>query len=139
MVPRLARLKNYSAKNRVSKPQGLVESLCARLVGETSDEIVSSVSKTRCRHRIKSRCIKARSNNNALLTRVKRRGNNKPFSGGNVILQELSFSSNTNAMYYSGYQTLQINPQDVISASSFDIKQAACAVTVSGLEQIQNS
>jgi len=42
------------------------------------------------------------SNNNALLTRLKRRGNNKPFSGGNVILQELSFSSNTNAMYYSG-------------------------------------
>ena len=40
--------------------------------------------------------------NNALLTRLKRRGNMKPFSGGNVILQELSFSSNTNAMYYSG-------------------------------------
>ena len=36
-------------------------------------------------------------------------------------------------------QTLAINPQDVISAASFDIKQAACAVTVSGLEQIQNS
>jgi len=42
-------------------------------------------------------------------------------------------------MYYSGYQTLAISPQDVISAASFDIKQAACAVTVSGLEQIQNS
>ena len=78
-------------------------------------------------------------NNVALLTRLKRRGNQKPFSGGNVILQELSFSSNTNAMYYSGYQTLQVAPQDVISAASFDIKQAACAVTVSGLEQIQNS
>lgn len=63
----------------------------------------------------------------------------KPFSGGNVILQELSFSSNTNAMYYSGYQTLNVNPQDTISAASFDVKQAACAVTVSGLEQIQNS
>lgn len=77
--------------------------------------------------------------NNALLTRLKQRGRIKPFSGGNVILQELSFSSNTNAMYYSGYETLQINPQDVISASQWDIKQAACAVTVSGLEMIQNS
>src|SRR3990167_2422768 len=103
------------------------------------NKIVTSMPNKRYRHRIKSRCIKIRSNNNALLTRLKRRGNNKPFSGGNVILQELSFSSNTNAMYYSGYQTLQINPQDVISAASFDIKQAACAVTVSGLEQIQNS
>jgi hypothetical protein len=77
--------------------------------------------------------------NNALLTRLKRRGNHKPFSGGNVILQEISFSSNTNAMYYSGYQTLTVNPSDNISAASFDVKQAACAVTVSGLEQIQNS
>ena len=42
------------------------------------------------------------SHNNALLTRLKQRGNIKPFSGGNVILQEISFSSNTNAMYYSG-------------------------------------
>lgn len=56
-----------------------------------------------------------------------------------MILQELSFSSNTNAMYYSGYETLNIAPQDVISASQWDIKQAACAVTVSGLEMIQNS
>ena len=77
--------------------------------------------------------------NSALLTRLKKRGNVKTFSGGNVILQELSFSSNTNAMYYSGYQTLLTSPQDVISAASFDIKQAACSVTVSGLEQIQNS
>ena len=118
------------------------------------DEIVCSCAKNKHKkRRIKSRrdntwtTIQSRSgviadnvsNNNALLTRLKRRGNNKPFSGGNVILQELSFSSNTNAMYYSGYQTLAISPQDVISAASFDIKQAACAVTVSGLEQIQNS
>lgn len=61
-------------------------------------------------------------NNCALLSRMKKRGNQKPFSGGNVILQELSFSSNTNAMYYSGYQALAIQPQDVISASSWDIK-----------------
>lgn len=36
-------------------------------------------------------------------------------------------------------QALNVNPQDVISASAWDIKQAACAVTISGLEQIQNS
>lgn len=77
--------------------------------------------------------------NCALLTRLKRRGNVKPFSGGDQILQEISFSSNTNAMYYSGYQTLATAAQDVISASNWTIKQAACAVTISGLEQIQNS
>ena len=77
--------------------------------------------------------------NCALLTRLKKRGNIKPFSGGTEIMQEISFSSNTNAGYYAGYQTLPTAPQDVISGAIFAIKQAACAVTISGLETIQNS
>jgi hypothetical protein len=79
------------------------------------------------------------SGNNALLSRLRARGNVKPFSGGNVILQELSFAENGNAGWYSGYDPLPINAQDVISAAQFDIKQAAVPVTMSGLEMIQNS
>lgn len=77
--------------------------------------------------------------NNALLTRLKQRGNIKTFSGGNVILQELSFAENANASWYSGYETLPVSAQDVISAAQYDIKQAACPVTISGLEQLQNA
>lgn len=77
--------------------------------------------------------------NNALLSRLKQRGNVKKFSGGNVILQELSFAENANAGYYSGYETLPVAAQDVISAAQYDIKQAACPVTISGLEQLQNA
>jgi hypothetical protein len=77
--------------------------------------------------------------NNALLSRLKQRGNVKRFSGGNVILQELSFAENANAGYYSGYETLPVAAQDVISAAQYDIKQAACPVTISGLEQLQNA
>jgi hypothetical protein len=77
--------------------------------------------------------------NNALLTRCRQKGKKKPISGGNVILQELSFQDNANAMYYTGYEALAIAAQDVISAASFDIKQAACAVTISGLEMLQNA
>ena len=77
--------------------------------------------------------------NNALLARLKQRGNVKPFSGGNVILQELSFAENGNVGYYSGYETLPVAAQDVISAAQYDIKQAACPVTISGLEQLQNA
>ena len=77
--------------------------------------------------------------NNALLMRLKRRGNIKTFSGGNVIFQELSFASNGNAGWYSGYETLPIAAQDVISSSQYNIKQAACPVTISGLEQLQNA
>ena len=77
--------------------------------------------------------------NNALLARLKQRGNVKKFSGGNVILQELSFAENGNAGWYSGYETLPVAAQDVISAAQYDIKQCAVPVTISGLEQLQNA
>src|SRR5690606_19102185 len=79
------------------------------------------------------------SNNNALLQRLKRRGNIKTFSGGNVILQELSFAENGNASWYSGYETLPIAAHAVSSAAQYDITQAACPVTISGLEQLHNA
>ena len=77
--------------------------------------------------------------NNALLTRLREKGKMKPFSGGSTILQELSFQANSTAMYYSGAETLNISPADVISAAQFPIKQAAVAVTINGLEMLQNS
>jgi hypothetical protein len=89
--------------------------------------------------RLTARSRNTRTNNNALLSRLKQRGNTKTFSGGNVILQELSFAENGNAGYYSGYETLPVAASDVISAAQFDIKQAACPVTISGLEQLQNA
>jgi len=39
----------------------------------------------------------------------------------------------------SGYELLNVSPSDVISAAEFDWKQASVAVTISGLEQAQNS
>jgi len=77
--------------------------------------------------------------NNAFLMRVKQRGNVRTFAGGNTIMQELSFASNGNAGWYSGYETLPIAAQDVISSAEYTIKQAACPVTISGLEQLQNA
>ena len=79
------------------------------------------------------------SENDALISRIKQSGNVKPFSGGNVIMQELAFAENGNAGWYSGYESLPIAAQDVISAAQYDIKQSACAVTISGLEQLQNA
>jgi len=77
--------------------------------------------------------------NNALLMKLKQRGNIKTFSGGTSIFQELSFASNGNAGWYAGYETLPIAAQDVISSADYPIKQAACPVTISGLEQLQNA
>jgi hypothetical protein len=77
--------------------------------------------------------------NNALLARLKQRGKVRSFSGGRLIYEELSFAENGNAGYYAGYDLLPVAAQDVISAAQFDIKQAACPVTISGLEQLQNA
>jgi hypothetical protein len=76
--------------------------------------------------------------NNALLTWLDQRGNTKTISGGSKILQELSFAENGNAGFYSGYDLLPVAAQDVLSAAEFEIKQAACPVIISGLEQLQN-
>lgn len=79
--------------------------------------------------------------NNALLMKLKERGNVKPFSGGNVILEEIMYNdANTqNAGSYSGYDTIDITPNSPISAAQFDIKQYAAAVSISGLEMLQNA
>jgi hypothetical protein len=77
--------------------------------------------------------------NNALLARLNQRGNVKTISGGNIILEELSFAENNNAGFYSGYDLLPVAAQDVISAAEFNIKQLAVPVVMSGLEMLQNS
>jgi hypothetical protein len=77
--------------------------------------------------------------NNALLMRLSQRGKMRTFSGGRLIYQELSFAENGNAGWYSGYDLLPVAAQDVLSAAQYDIKQAACPVIISGLEQLQNA
>jgi hypothetical protein len=77
--------------------------------------------------------------NNAFLSFLKSSGNVKTISGGSQILQELSFAENGNFGWYSGYDLLPVAAQDVISAASFTLKQAATPVVVSGLETLQNS
>jgi hypothetical protein len=80
-------------------------------------------------------------NNNAILQRLKQKGNVKPFSGGNVILEEIMYNdpSTNNANSYSGYEVLNIAPDSPISAAQYSITQYADSVTMSGLEMLQNS
>lgn len=79
--------------------------------------------------------------NNALLLKLKGRGNVKTISGGNVIMQELMYNdaSTLNAGSYSGYDVIDITPNSPISAAQFDLKQYAAAVSISGFEMLQNS
>lgn len=74
-----------------------------------------------------------------LLSYLKKRGNVRTFSGGVEILQPLSFAENGNYQRYTGYDTLTNTPGDTLSTSRWAIKQAAVAVSISGLEDLQNS
>lgn len=78
-------------------------------------------------------------NNNALLKRLRERGNVRPFDGGRTIIQELFYADNGTYTRYNGYDVLNITPQDVMTSAEYDIKQVAVSVSMSGTEQIQNS
>jgi len=77
--------------------------------------------------------------NNALLARLKKKGKIKTFSGGHKIIQELSYTENGNAGWYSGYDTLPVAASETLTAAEFTIKQLAVPVVISGLEQLQNA
>lgn len=76
--------------------------------------------------------------NNALLNRLNKRGNKKPVTGRSIV-QELMYAENSTVKWYSGYETLDISPSDTLTAAEYDYKQLAGTVSISGLEQIQNS
>lgn len=79
------------------------------------------------------------SNHNALYARLKKRGKLKVVSGGYEIVRPLDYAENSTYQRYSGYETLNIQASEVISAAKYDWKQAAVHVTASGLEIRQNS
>lgn len=99
-----------------------VSDLVATTIESRSGEIADNVTK-----------------NNALLAKLSKRGNIRTISGGTKIYEELSFAENGNAGYYSGYDILPVAAQDVLTAAEYAIKQAACPVTMSGLEMLQNA
>lgn len=77
------------------------------------------------------------SKGNALLFKMKEKGAWKPASG-RTIIQELDYQEG-NFQWYSGYETINISPPDVLTAAEFNWKQAAGSVSISGLEaEVQN-
>ena len=78
-------------------------------------------------------------NNNALLAYLRKKGREKPFSGGREIMEELRYAQNQTFMWYSGFEFLNVSLNDTMTAARFPIKQASIAVVLSGLEELQNS
>lgn len=99
---------------------------------------LSELVTTTLRHRA-GKLRDAVSINSALMMRLKEKGRVRPVSGGRTIIDELEYAENSTYIRYSGYETLNIQPSDVLTAAEYNWKQAAMAVTMSGLEERINS
>lgn len=77
--------------------------------------------------------------NNPVLAWIKENGGIKTVDGGATIVEELAFAENANATWFSGMDTLPVNHTDVLSDASFNWKQIAAAVVISGEDKRKNS
>lgn len=76
--------------------------------------------------------------NNALLSRLKERGNIRPISGGTKIVEELEYGE-SNTYWYSGYDTLTFNNPQLFTAAEYELKLLAAPIGCSGEELLKNS
>lgn len=77
-------------------------------------------------------------NHNALLKQIDKKGNKKPATGRSIV-QELEYAENSTVMFYSGAETFDVSPSETFTAAEFSYKQLVGSVTITGLEEIQNS
>ena len=77
--------------------------------------------------------------NNALLSRMKDRGNIKTESGGYEIVLPIEYDENDTYQRYSGWDTLNVAASDVLTAAKYDWAQVAIHVTASGRELRMNN
>ncbi|MBM3450554.1 MAG: phage major capsid protein [Armatimonadetes bacterium] len=79
------------------------------------------------------------STHNALYNRLKRKGRISIKDGGYEIVKPLDYAENATYQRYSGYDALNIDASEVMSAAKFDWVQAAVHITASGRELRMNS
>lgn len=78
-------------------------------------------------------------NHNALFRKLDESGNVRLEDGGLSIVQPLEYATNSTYQRYSGFDTLNINAVDVLTAAEFPWRQVAVNLAVSGLEMRTNS
>ena len=76
--------------------------------------------------------------NNALLYKLKERGNIRPISGGSKIVEELEYGE-SDSYWYSGYDTLTNNNPQLFTAAEYEMKLLAAPIGCSGEELLKNS
>lgn len=78
-------------------------------------------------------------NSNAYLQRLMSRGNKRVLDGGYEIVCPLKYAENGTYQRFSGYDTLNVNPSDVLTSAAYPWRNMITHVTASGDELRKNS
>lgn len=78
-------------------------------------------------------------NSNAILAYLNKRGNKRVLDGGNSIVCPLKYQENGTFQRFSGYDTLNINPSDVLTSAEYNWRNMVVNVTAAGDEIRKNS
>jgi hypothetical protein len=76
---------------------------------------------------------------NDVFKRMNQKGNVDPIDGGYKIIEELEYAENATFKWYNGFDTVDVQPQEIFSAAEYDLKLAVISVVISGTEMLQNS
>lgn len=79
------------------------------------------------------------SRHNALFRRLTEKGRVRIEEGGLSIVQPLDYANNSTYQRYSGYDVLNVNAVDVLTAAEYPWRQIAVNVAASGLEMRTNA
>jgi len=79
------------------------------------------------------------SKHNALFRRLTEKGRIRIEDGGLSIVQPLDYANNSTYQRYSGYDVLNVNAVDVLTAAEYPWRQIAVNVAASGLEMRTNA
>lgn len=74
-----------------------------------------------------------------LFWQLKQRGFVDEDKGGTSIVETLMYGDNTTVKSYSGYDLLDVTPQEGFTSAQYAWKQVAGTVTISGKEEFENS
>ncbi|NCX56041.1 MAG: phage major capsid protein [Burkholderiaceae bacterium] len=73
-----------------------------------------------------------------LLNHLNERGRVRVEEGGTQIIEPLLYGVNDTVATYSGYDAIDLTPQEGISAAEYDWKQMAASIAISGIEEAKN-
>ncbi len=103
------------------------------MANENYTEIFTSTLENRS-----GRLADAVSKHNALLSRLREKGHNRPIYGGSKILEELEYGEG-DMSWYSGYDSIEYTPKQLFTAAEYSLKLCAVPVAISGEDMLKNS